>query len=94
MLKGDLGPDPGVEPLGDGGAGMTHGPARVLSGGAVVDGLSELWARVNTTQASTTSAQSATTAGTHLSIGALVFGAAGLGFGGMAYRRASKRKPE
>jgi len=61
---------------------------------AMASQVSELWARLNATQASATSAQGAVTAADYVSIGALVLGAAGLGFGAMAYRKAGKRKPE
>jgi hypothetical protein len=61
---------------------------------ALASQVSDLWTKLNATQASATSAQSTVTTADYLSIGALAFGAAGLGLGGMAFRRAGRKKPE
>ncbi len=56
--------------------------------------VSQIWSNLNATQSSTASVQSAVSTAEYISIGALVFGAAGLLLGAMAYRKGGKREPE
>jgi len=53
--------------------------------------VSELWAKLNNTQASASSVQSAMNVGSYESAAAVVMGAAGLALGAMAYRRSGRK---